>query len=430
MEIREFTFSQTTYGILYSATNYRYGNYDNTAMNAVATALLLHHGIKFEDVTNYFSRIPIVYGQFDNGTLDGLSASDLGTSLKEISRDEEGNEWLTYLATKENHVRAFAEDDERIYIYCNKAQEVKIRMMSVMTAFFPDVFTEIDEWELALMESISKSDSELFYKMMREFESVIAEKAKIVLLDNYEGFSFKYKIQQMWGRVEQCINDIKRYTNSLSTAIKNKNELIAEINVMKKCKDDTADIVKNYFMADNNITITSSSKDQIDFDVLSYYEATEVDEERFLDEYEYKDSYLWRYSDSHSWIINVLKEIVINKKGKLRMFAHFTINSTQGVFVNGNCTSPEYGYAPNPHLWIYNCTGGNESAIVEANSRMDYLTALDICVSCVPSVNWEEDVSAERLVDWLVSNRHVPVIEIEDGKVISFEEAKKEWGIN
>lgn len=386
-------------------------NYNRTELGTVSVMVLIHRGVGLEKINQMVRKnIPSFQTAYDISSLHELGATQ--------------HPWVQYLKQFGKCVW----DGNYLYVDSHYT-DVSKRTCEVVTAFFPEIIDTPDEWETGLMESIVKSDQNSFDRFKGEIESRLFAICKEKLVSKFSGMSIKNEAKQLMESIKNIRNTIKDYNDTIQGYIRQLNDLRKKYEVARRIPDESDKIIREYVMSDPNITVLQANSEYIRFMYTGFMDKMNTDV--FEEEYDYDGAFMWEWArdEGEGWILEVLYKIVVEHKGKLKMNSYWEINSQRGIRSMGGQLGYSNEYIPNPHLYQWQCMGGNEYQFNEANAEGNWEEALDMATMMNGIVNFAENETMEYFYPMIFNNTDGPVIQLPDGREISFVEAREEWNI-
>lgn len=147
--------------------------------------------------------------------------------------------------------------------------------------------------------------------------------------------------------------------------------------------------------------------------------------------YEYKDDVMWKVCDSHKWVPDVMREIIVGRKGNLKMISCWKFdydNKSIYPLYGQRWTVSSPDYVPNPSIYIgFGISGefGFERT-VRSGDIHDILEEIGYYNGVV---NFCEEWPAEFLFEFILAHLNNKLIDTSNDKTLSFEEARREWNI-
>lgn len=130
-------------------------------------------------------------------------------------------------------------------------------------------------------------------------------------------------------------------------------------------------------------------------DTMDYY-----DEDEFHRLEQRRESYF--YSFDH-FTQRVLHGIFAENLGTFKVSSVFRFNSTSLVPTDRGFYTTELinNFLPNPHLYFYQCLGGNAAPIQEFIVKGEYDAAIQQAVAATKNINFADSTVIQSLADWI-----------------------------
>lgn len=202
---------------------------------------------------------------------------------------------------------------------------------------------------------------------------------------------------------EESINSFEK---KLADAYRSYEETVMELNALLKTSKKDDDSFREFFINHKDIDILSTQLDgTIEYDVtapLQYY-----DEAEFRAMVENKDSVL--YTSLPSRVVPILKAVFGEKLGVFQVTARFKlvalklVSPVRRVMKTGDC-------APNPHIYFYACSGGNDKYYAQYAKTGEWDLAIEQSCAATRNLNVGDLTVFQEFARWINENGQVKCV--------------------
>ena len=343
-----------------------------------------------------------------------------------------------YINEEEKRVVAFV-DRRAHHIWVQAFQSVLFRIMpwyfpspipdemhSVFKAISVDNKTiDKSEAENILVQFVNKAAEKIDLRDIRlqKLISRVADKKRLRDISSLE---------EEYSEIMRKIND---FNSSLADYYTRVEDVRIRLNGLRLQPANNDDAILKFFRQHKNIFLINICDDSLKYgveSVLDFY-----DEDEFNSIVENEDSYI--NDDFGDEDVAALRAIFGDHKGLIRVNAVFYLTDLRLVtpvrdeaFINEAM--------PNPHIYFYACSGGNEQYYSKYAESGDWDLAIEQSVAATKNLNMGDSTVVYRMINWLIGNSSVkciyvnedgsPVNEISDTtKLVSYREFKELNGI-
>lgn len=290
----------------------------------------------------------------------------------------------------------------------------------------------ITELEMNLVKSLMENIPDPYRDCIRKIYDTFDFRSALIR-QQLSGFELRYikdALADSEGQYRNITNTIADFNRRLHDELVKLNDLNFRITGMrKKLEEGSEDSeIMDYFLANKNLTLKSSSGSQIEFVTrgrLEYFDPEMA--ERAVNN---KNSILYsRGSRMNKADREILwKAIFLDETIKVNVCAAFTLSINGGVNARSH-----YSYGddfedcmPHPHIDEYGCMGDYVRIVNELMQRHDYLMALEQCIASTRSLNFADSTVLGYFVSTMVDGGSKSrCIELPNGSVVKPDEAVK-----
>lgn len=151
-------------------------------------------------------------------------------------------------------------------------------------------------------------------------------------------------------------------------------------------------------------------------DTMDYY-----DEDEFHRLEQRRGSYFYMFDH---FTQRVLHGIFAENLGTFKVSSVFRFNTTTLVPTDRGCYTPKLinNFLPNPHLYFYQCLGGNAVPIQEFIVKGEYDAAIQQAVAATKNINFADSTVIQRLADWISCTPNSRCIIARDGTEMTIQQ--------
>lgn len=245
-------------------------------------------------------------------------------------------------------------------------------------------------------------------------------------LDGIANRLIQSQITQLRYNRDSYLRQIEGYRETLRSCYTGYEKAVTELAALELVPASTDTSMFDFFNSHKQLSVIDVD-DSIRFgvaDTLEFY-----DEDGFTRVAQNENSYLSGYSES---IKKALWGIFKERRGVIRVQAVFDLSGMKLVSPRRGDTFRD-DYMPNPHIYFYACSGGNDQYYEQYAESGDWDLAIEQAISATKNVNWGDSTVCERMVGWLRNYSNTPCIYVRDDfepidvvdpsmKVVSFSE--------
>lgn len=239
-------------------------------------------------------------------------------------------------------------------------------------------------------------------------------------------------LEETYSNVMRKIRDLNETLADRYSEIEDVKLRLSGLRLTPANKDES---MLKFFQQHKNIHVISVDDDSIKYgveSVLDFY-----DEDEFNSILENDDSYI--NDDFESDEVGAMKAIFADRKGLIRVNAVFELENLRLVRPLRDESFVEEAM-PNPHIYFYACSGGNEQYYSKYAESGDWDLAIEQSIAATKNLNMGDSTVVERMINWLINNDSIKCIYVNDDgtavndigentKLVSFREFKKINGI-
>lgn len=151
-------------------------------------------------------------------------------------------------------------------------------------------------------------------------------------------------------------------------------------------------------------------------DTLDYY-----DEDEFLRLEERSGSYFYVFNE---YTRRILHGIFAENLGTFKVSSVFKFNTSNLIPVDRGWYTKTLieDFLPNPHLYFYQCLGGNAVPIQEFITKGEYDAAIQQAVAATKNINFADSTVIQRLNDWISCTPNSRCIIARDGTEMTIQQ--------
>lgn len=217
---------------------------------------------------------------------------------------------------------------------------------------------------------------------------------------------YKYDLDDLRGKISSARDRLESYYKSLEE----KTILLASLEATTA---KSSDEVINFFNTHKQCSITNVSNDVLQYGVTDTLEYYDVDEAEKL------------FNNTHSWVwdsftaddIRYLKALFCESRGICKVSAHFTLSAMRYVTPQSG-SYPDSTTMPNPHIYFYGCSGGNDAYYDQYANSGDWDLAIEQSISATKNWSVGDSTVGRRMMSWIIKST-VPFIYVSDGSPVS-----------
>lgn len=248
----------------------------------------------------------------------------------------------------------------------------EIKNLCVSLSFDPK-----EEAQRAKEENMISYCNEAFNKI--DFREAILHKH----LDGVADARRKRQIRECEDRISSITEEIEDYTNSLADRYERLDENNVRLAALLSQKDASSEVYYRFFEEHKNISIFRSSESHFYYgvdDTLSFYDSDEL-----LTMIENENSFL--RCDYDEDFLKIFKDLFVDKRGLFKVKAVFDLRDFKLVVPirsdrdDGFYEGFGYDCMPNPHIFYYACSGGNDKYYSQYAKSGDWDLAIEQSIS-------------------------------------------------
>lgn len=289
---------------------------------------------------------------------------------------------------------------------------------SMLWLMLPWYYPERNDEEIKFFKSISTgknapSESEAKQNLIAYVNSV-AEKHNVrdvqlhALLDGVQDSYRQSQLQEYSDQRDTIKEEINDYTAYLQNKYRRLMEVMEIIKGLELLPPEEDGAWFDFFKQHKNVKITEVSGADIFYSVVDTLEFYDEDEVKLL--LDNKTSWASEYKA----MLPMLKTIFIEKRGIFRVNACFKLLNLSLV-VPVKRKQADNGGMPNPHIYNYACSGGNDQYYSQYANEGNWDLAIEQSIAATK--NWAAGDAAvgRKMFDWISVNSTVPCIYVTDG---------------
>lgn len=331
------------------------------------------------------------------------------------------------------------EDERRIVVFIAKMpsflwmQALIASAPAVLKWYFPSV-KDVPADEIAFFRSIGprkgleQESDEKLSKAITDFADKVADETGFVeksrslfirgSLSGYFNRTRDRRIKTLESNMDDVSRDIDNYTRRLADLYSDLDRIRTDLCGLKTIKNASSESIIKFFEEHKQITLISYDEDAGDIiygvdETLEFFDDDEVEDVIAND-----DSFLYNCGDT---TIAVFKAIFGDKKGVFRVNTEFRLSVGSLVSPLRHVSFIEDAM-PQPHLYFYGCSGGNDKYYAEFAKRGEWDMAIEQSIAATKNINFGDITVSERMMGWIEDHQDVKCIYINDGSLVSIRE--------
>lgn len=311
-----------------------------------------------------------------------------------------------------------------------KSHYIQCALPLILPWFFKDTPTDL---ELELLKSLSEDSMAYYLSCIDKFINQYNFK-EMMITEMLSGCYSRYServVERKEAELTDLSSNIETINEQLDALYRKRRDCQTTLLGLQNRNSYNDDELVDYFINNNSVELLSVSDEGINFYCKSFIEYFDDDMAKTI--INNKNSYVYRgyggVGYTNDCVKGFMTNIFITKKWKLNMYALYHIPFEGRVYTTSLLKTDVGDYIPNTHIDQYNCLGDYERIINESINRVDYITAIEQCVASCKSFDLGDSyVTGEFLrrinnEQWYYFD--TPCVEIEDGKIITIDEAMK-----
>lgn len=229
---------------------------------------------------------------------------------------------------------------------------------------------------------------------------------KRMLLADAMNFALRDKIKSAENDISNVAHEIAEMRIDLKGLCEKHDELLLIINALSGTKESDCDELIDVLDSHKNLTVEEVSYGDIYYrvvDTLEFYNTESI-------------------NTTLSFMSDEIRGIFIDKLGLIRVKAVFELSSVKTVSPVSHNSPFAVHYQsfedamPNPHIYGYGCSGGNDYYYEEYAQSGDYDLAIDQSIAATKNINLKDTTVARYMFGWMFSNQDTKCIYIPDGE--------------
>lgn len=304
---------------------------------------------------------------------------------------------------------------------------------AVLKWYFPSA-KDITEDEIAFFRSVGlrkgseqESDEQLS-SVITAFADRVADETGFIeksrslfirgSLSNYFNRTRDRRIKGLENTMDDVSREIDNYTCRLSGLYADLDRIRTDLCGLKMVKNASSESIIKFFEEHKQITLISYDEDSGDIiygvdETLEFFDDDEVE-----DVIDNDGSFLYECGDT---TIDVFKAIFRGKKGVFRVNTEFKLSVGSLVHPMQYVSFIEDAM-PQPHLYFYGCSGGNDKYYAEFAKRGEWDMAIEQSIAATKNINFGDVTVSEKMMEWIEDHQNVKCIYINDGSLVSIRE--------
>lgn len=228
------------------------------------------------------------------------------------------------------------------------------------------------------------------------------------LLDGIADRARTSKMRELASAVSSEMDYIRRIQSDMANHYAVLDAKRFELTALENIEPEENDAMFRFFNTHKQVHLLDVSDDNLRFGVVDTLEFYDEDEIRTM--LRKGNSYVNERSQS---TVNAIKAIFVKHLGIIRVNAVFNLRSFKLVTPLKNETFV-HDAMPNPHIYFYACSGGNDYYYSQYAESGDWELAIEQAISATKNFAWGDSAVGSRMLSWLENNTSEPCIYINE----------------
>lgn len=294
-------------------------------------------------------------------------------------------------------------------------------LVFLMPWYFPSAQEcDIKDLFLAVAESTESDAKQAVISFVNEMARKLDFRTLAIenQLSGYGAKIHEYLVQRQQKERDDCVEQIQSLETSLRIAYHKLQEASVHLNALQNSGGESDDELIDFFKSHKQLSIQSVTRGGIRYEVRDTLEFYDVDD--YIAARNNPRSYVGSIEDEQ--VKRVLDAVVEESKGVFETAACFELSGMRRVSpISGTLNARDC--LPQPHIYFYGCSGGNEEYYQTYAEKCDWQSGIEQSIAATKNLNWLDGAVVSSTIDWLISNKHVPCIRVEKlGKLLSVEQ--------
>lgn len=218
------------------------------------------------------------------------------------------------------------------------------------------------------------------------------------MLDGIADRARQLRLNKLIDERNRYVERIKEYNDALRNYYASYDRTVSEITALESAPPNTDTAMFDFFNNHKQLTVMDTSNG-IQFcvaDTLEFY-----DEDAFDRVVRNKSSYFANYEPM---VQKALCGIFRERRGVIRVQAVFElagmtlVTPKKGMMLDNGCM-------PNPHIYYYACSGGNDQYYSQFADSGDWDLGIEQAISATKNINWGDSIVCQKMIALLMDSR-------------------------
>lgn len=222
-------------------------------------------------------------------------------------------------------------------------------------------------------------------------------------LDGFENTIRNTQIEEYQRVISDTARNISRHQEELSRLYSVMCENTVLLSALENSPVSESTELFDFFNNHKCLSVISVEEDDIRFGVtetLEYY-----DQDAFSRICGRQGSWLYEFNED---IVKVMKAIFADEKGMFLTNAVFSLRAMRYISMKNELSETEA--LPHPHIYFYNCSGGNDQYYSRYAESGEWQLAIEQAIGATKNINFGDSTVCRRMCEWLNANRDVRCI--------------------
>lgn len=359
-----------------------------------------------------------LYGRF---SYIGTVADNIKSNELELHGWEREEMLERYFKAQDISALVFINEDHMSALVISDCPNDKLSAIwSVFPRYFPYLFegdNRLTDIEKDMLHYVRDQELERLENLTYEYAAPFITAWFDKKIKNYNLFNDEQRVDSIKEEIRQQKAHIQSYKgyikNHLAAIRKYEHELFGIQN--SNCVSDKQTELIEYLSNNQAVVVTNITSDTIDFEVYAYLD--NFDDQGMT---EIRDNFhndIYHNTPFKQDQLSTLLSGMIDNEFKIKTCAAFSFSGGDVRGVEG------YGWDsntfPNPHIQNYQCLGTYEEQITDALIQMDFLMAIELCISSTAMLNVYDSTVSASFAELLYDYKDNRILKLKDGTEVT-----------
>ena len=303
--------------------------------------------------------------------------------------------------------------------------------------YFPNGLTEQEKKLFAMLAKVDgvifEEDVETRKAFLKYLNDAVKgfdiRKCRIVSeLGDYYQRQRDEQLDTLRTRVTDITESIQHYESLLAEEYKSYDSVNEQLRALQCVESLDSDQLVNFFLQHKDLRVIGTYAGAIQYSVSTLLE--DYDERELARIFENKNSWLYTMSYDCPYTLDIVRAIFLEKRAIMRMTATFRLQSLRKVSPIANeYDSTNQSDMPNPHIYYYGCSGGNDQYYSEYAKNGEWDLAIEQSIGATSNWNvYDMSVSNKfirRIDAYLANETSDKILYVKDGEPMTDIEGAK-----